>query len=103
MEVAAADKIVDILIELGIKHFFGIPGGFMMNFFEAVHDKQDKMMPIVPRSEWAASCMADMYGKLTRKPGVFVAQGAFAGSLGLFGILEALLSNTPMLVLTEMS
>jgi len=103
MEVHAVDKIIDILIELEIKHFFGIPGGFMMNFFEAVHDKQDKIMPIVPRNEWAASCMAEMYGKLTRKPGVFVAQGAFAGSIGLFGILEAFLASTPMLVLTEMS
>ena len=103
MEVHAVDRIIDILIELEIKHFFGIPGGFMMNFFEAVHDKQDKIMPIVPRNEWAASCMAEMYGKLTRKPGVFVAQGAFAGSIGLFGILEAFLASTPMLVLTEMS
>ncbi|MFM8769361.1 MAG: thiamine pyrophosphate-binding protein, partial [Rubrivivax sp.] len=59
--------------------------------------------PIVPRDEQTASCMADFYGKYTGRPGVFCAQGVFAGSTGLFGVIESHLSHSPMLVMTEMS
>ena len=103
MKIRVAEKIVDILIEVGIRHLFGIPGGLVMNIFDAMHDRQDQIMPIVARDEQTASCMAEMYGKLTRRPGVFAAQGGFAASTGLFGVFEAFMASTPMLVLTEMS
>ncbi len=103
MEIHAAEKVVDILIDAGITHLFGVPGGFVINIYDAMYDRQDGLRPIVARDEQAASCMAEMYGKLTGRPGVFAAQGGFAGSTGLFGVLEAFLASTPMLVLTETS
>ncbi|MFC1491879.1 thiamine pyrophosphate-binding protein [Nitrospinota bacterium] len=99
----AADRIIDVLIEAGITHFFGLPGGYVIDLYEALHDKQDRITPITPRDEQTASCMAEMYGKLTGKPGVFAAQGAFAGSTGMFGLIEAYLASTPMLVLSELT
>jgi len=47
--------------------------------------------------------MADMYGRMTGKPGVLIGQGAFIASSGSFGILEGYLSNSPMLILTDTS
>ncbi len=99
----AAEMIVDGLIEAGLTHFFGLPGGYVMELFKALHGRDDEMKVIVPRDEQTASCMAEMYGKLTGKPGVFAAQGGFAGSTGMFGVIEALLASTPMLVLTELT
>jgi len=98
-----AEGIVDVLIDAGITHFFGIPGGAVIDILNAMYDRQDRIKPIVARDEQAASCMAEMYGKLTGKPGVFAAQGGFAASTGLFAVLDALLASTPMLVLTEFS
>jgi acetolactate synthase-1/2/3 large subunit len=99
----AAERIVDCLVEAGIDHFFGLPGGATMEIYKALHGRESEIRPVVPRDEQTASCMADMYGKLTGKPGVFAAQGAFAGSTGMFGVIEAYLASTPMLVLTEMT
>lgn len=99
----AADKIIDGLVEAGITHFFGIPGGYTMELFKALHGREAEIKPIVPRDEQTASCMAEMYGKLTGKPGIFAAQGGFACSTGLFGVIEAYLASTPMVVLTELS
>lgn len=99
----AADKIVDVLAEAGVTHLFGLPGGAMMELYKALHGRENQIRPVVPRDEQTASCMADMYGKLTGKPGVFTAQGGFAGSTGMFGVIEAYLAHTPMVVLTEMS
>ena len=102
-EKLAAEHIVDCIIETGIGHFFGLPGGATMEIYKALHDRQDKIQAIVPRDEQTASCMADMYGKLTGKPGVFAGQGGFIGSTGMFGVIEGFLASSPMLVLTELS
>lgn len=102
-EKLAAEHIVDCLVEAGISHFFGLPGGAVMEIYKALHDRQDDIATIVPRDEQTASCMADMYGKLTGKPGVFAGQGGFAGTTGMFGVVEAFLASSPMVVLSELS
>lgn len=99
----ASDRIIDSLVEGGVDHLFGLPGGATMEIYKALHGRESEIRPVVPRDEQTASCMADMYGKLTGKPGVFAAQGAFAGSTGMFGVMEAFLASSPMVVLTEMS
>ena len=99
----ASEKICDVLIEAGIDHVFGIPGGGTIPLWRALYDKQDKIRVVLARHEQAAACMADMYGRLTGKPAALMGQGAFIASSGGFGILEAYLSSSPMLVLTDTS
>ncbi|MFO7965069.1 MAG: thiamine pyrophosphate-binding protein [Desulfobacterales bacterium] len=100
---AAYDKICDVLVEAGIDHVFGIPGGGTIPIWNALYDRQDRIKAVLTRHEQAASCMADIYGRVTGRPAVLMGQGAFIASSGGFGILEAYLSNTPMLILTDTS
>ena len=65
----ANEKICDVLIEAGIDHVFGIPGGATVPIWDALFDRQDKIRVLLARHEQAASCMADMYGRMTGKPG----------------------------------
>jgi len=95
--------VIDALVQAGITHVFGLPGGYTIDIFKAMHGREKEIKAVVPRDEQTASCMADMYGKLTGKPGVFAAQGAFAGSTGMFGVIESFLAHSPMLVLSELS
>ena len=97
------DKIVDVLEEAGIDHVFGLPGGDTGQIFKALYGKQDKIKVVLARDEQTAACMADMYGRLTGKPGVFMAQGCYAASTGLFGVIEAGLGSSPMLVITDIT
>ena len=97
------DKIVDVLEEAGIDHVFGLPGGDTGQIFKALYDKQDRIRVVLARDEQTAACMADMYGRLTGKPGVFMAQGCYAASTGLFGVIEAGLGSSPMLVITDIT
>jgi acetolactate synthase-1/2/3 large subunit len=99
----ASEKICDVLIEAGVDHVFGIPGGGTLPLWDALYDRQDAIKVVLARHEQAAACMADMYGRLTGKPAVLMGQGAFIGSSGGFGILEAYLSSSPMVVLTDTS
>ena len=99
----ANEKIADALIEAGIDHAFGIPGGSTFSVFDALYDRQDKVKVILTRHEHAAACMADMYGRMTGKPGVVMGQGAFIASNAGLGIMEAYMFGSPMLVLTDTS
>jgi len=99
----AREKICDVLVEAGVDHVFGIPGGGTIPIWDSLFDKQDKIKVILTRHEQAASCMADLYGRVTGKPAVLMGQGAFIASSGAFGILEAYMSGSPMLVLADTS
>lgn len=99
----APELFAQVLIEAGIDHVFGIPGGCTPFIFDAFEDHKDKIRVILGRHEGAASCMADMYGRITGKPGVLIGQGPWIGSNGAFGILEAFYAGSPMLIVTDFS
>jgi acetolactate synthase I/II/III large subunit len=99
----ASEKICEVLVEAGIDYVFGIPGGGTIPIWNALFDHKDKIRTILTRHEQSASCMAEIYGRVTGKPAVLMGQGAFIASSGGFGILEGFLSNTPMLILTDTS
>ncbi len=100
---SVSDKIIETMTEAGIDHVFTIPGGGMGRIFSALYDHRDKIKVILTRNEQTASCMAEMYGRLTGKPGVLIGQGAFIASAGLFGMMEGYLTSTPMLALTDVT
>jgi acetolactate synthase-1/2/3 large subunit len=97
------ELVLDILVEAGIDHVFGMPGGAAIFLYDALVDRQDRIRTVLARHEGGAACMADMYGRLTGKPGVVIAQGAWAGSNAAFGVIEAYLAGSPMLVLADVS
>lgn len=98
--VSSAQKIVEVLLEAGIDHAFCLPGGPVRPLLDVLYDYKDQFRVILCRDEQTASCMAESYGQMTGKPGVFMAQEGFAVSTGLFGVLQAYLASSPMLVLT---
>ena len=99
--VKAHEKICEVLSEAGIGFVFGIPGGSAMRIFDSLSGHADRVRPILVRHEQSASVMADVYGRLTGKPGVVLGQGAFIGTNAVFGTLEAHLAGSPMVVLAD--
>jgi len=99
----ASELIVQTLMEAGVEYVFGIPGGGTGQIFQLLHGKEDRIKTILVRHEQVAAIMADAYGRATGKPAVVMGQGLFIGSNAAFGIMEAMLSSSPMLVLTDTS
>ncbi len=97
------DIIADILVDAGVEYVFGMPGGSNTFMFDPLFDRQDKIKTVLVRNEQCATGMADMIGRLTGKPAVAVAQGAWIGSSGGQGVMEAYLAGSPMIVLAEFS
>lgn len=102
--VSVGEAIVRVLEEAGIDHVFGMPGGnTIWSLFDALYDHRDRIRTVLVREEGLATVMADVYGRLTGRPGVAIGQGAFLLANAGVGILEGFLAGSPMLLLSELS
>jgi acetolactate synthase-1/2/3 large subunit len=96
--------IVRVLEQAGIDHVFGMPGGNTgWSIFNGLYDSQDRIRTVLVREEGLATVMAEVYGRLTGRPGVCSAQAAFLLTSAGVGILEGYLASSPMLILTDLS
>src|SRR3954468_20702435 len=102
-DVSVPEAVVRVLEEAGIDHVFGMPGGGTGRIFNALYDHRDRIRTVLVREEGLAAVMADVYGRLTGRPGVASGQGAFMLTNGGMGIVEAFLAGSPMLILSELS
>ncbi len=103
MEYPVRLLFADILIEAGIDHVFGIPGGNTPFVFDGFVDKKDKIKTYLVRHEGGAAVMADMYARMTGRPAVLVGQGPFIATSGGFGIVESFYSGLPMIIICDTS
>lgn len=102
-EVSTGDAIALVLEQAGIDAVFGISGGHTGYVFTALSKYQNSIRTILVREESLAGVMAEVYGRLTGRPGVVLGQGPWVLGNGLIGTIEALLSSSPMLLLTDLS
>src|SRR5262249_11426530 len=95
--------VARVLAEAGIEYVFGISGGHTGRIIAGLSQHQNQIRTVLVREESLAGVMAEVYGRLTRKPGVMIGQGPWVLGNGLIGTLEAHLSSSPMLLLTDFS
>src|ERR671938_17323 len=102
--VKVGEAIVRVLEEAGIELVFGMPGGNMgWSLFDALYDHRDRIRTVLVREEGLAAVMADVYGRLTGRPGVAMGQGAFLLTNAGMAIVEAYLAGSPLLLLSDLS
>jgi acetolactate synthase-1/2/3 large subunit len=101
-EVPAREAIVRVLEQAGIDMVFGMPGGNAGAIFNALYDHKKTIRTVLVREESRAGVMAEVYGRLTGKPGVAIGQGAFMANTNM-GAIEGHLSSSPMLLLTDLT
>lgn len=94
-----SDQIVEFLIDIGVKHIYGIPGDTVDSIMESLR-KQNKIRFVVCRHEEAAAFAASFQAKLTGELAVCVAcQGPGAIHL-LNGLYDAATDRAPVLAIT---
>lgn len=99
----ARQLICDVLVEAGVDTVFGLPGGATQFLFDSLYDYRDRITVVPLRQENAVTCAADGYARASGKLGVAMGQGPFMGSYGAIGVMEAYMSSSPILVITDNS
>ena len=102
-EEPAGELVGRVLQEAGIEYVFGISGGHTGRIVSGLRKYQNSLRMVLVREESLAGVMAEVYGRLTRRPGVMIGQGPWVLGNGLIGTMEAFLSSSPMLLLTDFS
>lgn len=102
-DTRTSEAIARVLEEAGIDMVFGIIGGDSWMLFDALIEHKDTVRAVTVREESLAGVMAEVYGRLTGRPGVVYGQGAWVISNALLGTLEAHLSSSPMLLMADLT
>ncbi|RLI84801.1 MAG: acetolactate synthase large subunit [Archaeoglobales archaeon] len=93
-----ADAIVKALEKEGVKVAFGIPGGAIMEVYDALYDSN--IRHILSRHEQGAVHMADGYARATGKVGVAFATSGPGATNTVTGITTAYMDSSPIIVFT---
>ena len=97
--LSGADMIVRSLIDEGVEHIYGYPGGSVVDIYDALHEKSD-LEHVLVRHEQAAVHMADGYSRATGKVGVVLVTSGPGATNAITGIATAYMDSIPMVVLS---
>lgn len=95
--LSGADMIVRSMIDQGVKHIFGYPGGSVLDIYDALHEKSD-IEHVLVRHEQAAVHMADGYARATGDVGVVLVTSGPGATNAITGIATAYMDSIPMVV-----
>lgn len=93
-----ADIVVDVLVAEGVDTVFGLPGGAIMEVYDALFDAPFKN--ILTRHEQAACHMADGYARATGKVGVVIATSGPGATNLVTGLATAYMDSIPLVAIT---
>lgn len=97
-----AYMLIDSLIQNGVEHIFGYPGGAILPIYDELYhwEKEKLIKHILVRHEQSAAHAADAYARSTDKVGIcFATSGPGATNL-VTGIATARMDSIPMIVIT---
>jgi acetolactate synthase-1/2/3 large subunit len=97
----AAQAIVAMLKAYEVKYVFGVPGDTSIPFYDALYEARDHITHVLARDERGASYMADVYARLSGRPGVCEAPSGAGAVYLLPGLAEANASSIPVIAFTS--
>ena len=94
----ASDLFVRCLEAEGVQYIFGIPGEENIDLMDSLSRSSIKF--ILARHEQGAAFMADLYGRITGKPGVCLATLGPGATNLITGVANAHLDRSPVIAIT---
>lgn len=97
--LSGAEMVIRSLIDQGIQHIFGYPGGAVLDIYDAIKTIGG-IEHILVRHEQAATHMADGYSRATGKIGVVLVTSGPGATNAITGIATAYMDSIPMVVIS---
>src|SRR6266849_1096579 len=91
--------VVRALIDHGVKHIFGYPGGAVLPIYDEIFQQSD-VEHILVRHEQGATHAAEGYARSTGRPGVVLVTSGPGATNAVTGITDALMDSIPLVVIT---
>ncbi|SQI42535.1 Acetolactate synthase isozyme 3 large subunit [Leminorella richardii] len=97
--LSGAEIVVRSLIDQGVKHVFGYPGGAVLDIYDALHTVGG-IDHVLVRHEQAAVHMADGFARATGEVGVVLVTSGPGATNAITGIATAYMDSVPLVVLS---
>jgi len=97
--LSGAEMVVRSLIDQGVKHIFGYPGGAVLDIYDALHTVGG-IEHILVRHEQGAVHMADGYARATGNVGVVLVTSGPGATNAVTGIATAYMDSIPLVVIS---
>ncbi|MFD1804146.1 acetolactate synthase 3 large subunit [Mixta tenebrionis] len=97
--LSGAEMVVRSLIDQGVKHVFGYPGGAVLDIYDALQT-MGGIDHVLVRHEQGAVHMADGYARATGEVGVVLVTSGPGATNAITGIATAYMDSVPMVVLS---
>src|SRR5436190_20447181 len=98
-QMTGAAMIVRALIDHGVKHIFGYPGGAVLPIYDEIF-QQSEVEHILVRHEQGAGHAAEGYSRSTGKPGVVLVTSGPGATNMVTALTDALMDSIPVVCLT---
>jgi acetolactate synthase I/II/III large subunit len=98
-QMTGAAMIVQALIDHGVKHIFGYPGGAVLPIYDEIF-QQSEVEHILVRHEQGAGHAAEGYARSTGKPGVVLVTSGPGATNMVTPLADALMDSIPLVCIT---
>jgi acetolactate synthase-1/2/3 large subunit len=98
-QMTGAEMVIQALIDQGVEHIFGYPGGAALPIYDALF-QQDTIEHILVRHEQGATHMAEGYARSTGKPGIVLVTSGPGATNAVTGLTDALMDSIPLICIT---
>src|ERR1700730_7929434 len=98
-QMTGAAMIVRALIDHGVKHLFGYPGGAVLPIYDELF-QQEEVEHILVRHEQGAGHAAEGYARSTGKPGVVLVTSGPGPTNMVTPLTDALMDSIPLVCIT---
>lgn len=100
MQYTGARILIETLIEQGVDTVFGYPGGAVLNIYDELYRRRDRIRHILVSHEQHAAHAADGYARSTGKAGVCIATSGPGATNLVTGIATAAMDSVPLVAIT---
>jgi len=95
------DKLAELLVDNGVDHVYGVPGGQTLPLYEGIRKFQGRIEHVLMRDERSAGFAADAYARLTGRVGVCDGTVGPGATNLVSPLAEAYCSSIPMIAIVS--
>src|SRR6059058_1026236 len=99
-EMTGAEMVIEALVEQGVEHIFGYPGGAVLPIYDALFQQSNRLQHVLVRHEQGAVHAAEGYARSTGKVGCVLVTSGPGATNAVTGLTDALMDSIPVVCLT---
>src|SRR5262249_35358485 len=99
-EMSGAEMVIQALLDQGVQHIFGYPGGAGVSIYDEMFKQQNRLKHVLVRHEQGAVHAAEGYARSTGKVGCVLVTSGPGATNAVTGLTDALMDSIPIVCIT---